>query len=524
MKIRSLQFKFLITVISAILIITIFVGGLSIYEVDSYLQHHTEEFVEISCSSEAAQVNNIFGDIENSVRIMESYVLSLFKNAANIKGHAYQEAVLQSAGELFANVAANTDGAVAYYLRFDPAISDNKTGMFYSKIEGSDEYVCLEPTDLSLYDKNDNEHVGWFWRPYEAGRPVWLEPYYNRNNNILMISFVIPLFVENQFIGVVGMDFNFASLTERVHQIKVFERGFAHLELNGTVIHSGDDHSEGSPLHDEESYFKASSELVNGMTLALYANRSDITQIRHDIVYKIFFTVVVLAMVFSLVVFMIVKKVVKPLKVLTDAAIKLSGGDYDVEIEHSNTYEIQQLSSAFDNMLVKLREHKKLQHLLAYRDSLTGLRNTTSYKSWVDEFDAKIKAEKPDFGVMVLDLNYLKKTNDTYGHDAGNKLIVTASQIISDTFKRSPVFRIGGDEFVVILQNHDLDERDLLFANFASACTKAFVDANNVALPVSVAQGFSMYDPNTDTQFADVFRRADDEMYKHKSNMKLLPV
>ena len=131
MKIRSLQFKFLITVISAILIITIFVGGLSIYEVDSYLQQHTEEFVELSCSSESAQVNNIFGDIENSVRIMESYVLSLFKNAANIKDHAYQEALLQSAGELFANVAANTDGAVAYYLRFDPAISDNKTGMFY---------------------------------------------------------------------------------------------------------------------------------------------------------------------------------------------------------------------------------------------------------------------------------------------------------------------------------------------------------------------------------------------------------
>lgn len=524
MKTQSIQFKFLVTVISAILAIAFFVGGISIYEADSYLKQHTEEFVEISCSNEAAQVNNIFNTIENSVRIMESYVLSLFKSTTNLEDHAYQEAVLQSSGELFANVAANTDGAVAYYLRFDPAISDNKTGMFYSKIDGGDEYVCLEPTDLSLYDKNDNEHVGWFWRPYEAGHPIWMDPYYNQNNDILMISFVIPLFVENQFIGVVGMDFDYTPLTERIHQIKVFENGFAHLELNGTVIHSSDDHSGENHLHDEAMHFKASAELANGMTLSLFACHSDIAQIRQGIAYKIFFTTVALALIFSLVVFLIVRKVIKPLKILTDAAVKLSGGDYDIVIEHGDTYEIQQLCSAFENMLVKLREHNKLQHLLAYRDSLTGLRNTTSYKAWVGDFDAKIKTEKPTFGVMVLDLNHLKKTNDTYGHNVGNKLIVSASQLISEAFKRSPVFRIGGDEFLVILQNRDFENRDMLFEKFDEACANAFVDLETEKLPVHIAKGFSVFDPATDTQFSDVFNRADDEMYKNKKSMKLASV
>lgn len=524
MKIRSIQFKFLVTVIAAILVIATFVGSISTYEVDNYLKQHTEEFVEVSCSNEAAQVNNIFGDIERSVRIMESYVLSLFKSTTNLEDLAYQEAVLQSSGELFANVAANTDGAVAYYLRFDPAISDNKTGMFYSKIDGGDEYVCLEPTDLSLYDKNDTEHVGWFWLPYEAGHPIWMDPYYNQNNNILMISFVIPLFVENQFIGVVGMDFDYASLSERIYQIKIFENGFAHLELNGTVIHSGHDHSEGEPIQDEESYFKASAELANGMTLVLFASRRDITQIRLEIACKIVFTVVMLTLVFSIVVFLTVKKAVKPLKVLTDAAVKLSGGDYDVVIEHGDTYEIQQLSSAFENMLVKLREHQKLQHLLAYRDSLTGLRNTTSYKAWVGDFDAKIQTEKPTFGVMVLDLNHLKKTNDIYGHNVGNKLIVSASQLISEAFKRSPVFRIGGDEFLVILQNHDFENRDILFEKFDEACANAFVDLETEKLPIHIAKGFSIFDPATDTQFSDVFNRADDEMYKNKKSMKLASV
>ena len=152
-----------------------------------------------------------------------------------------QGEILELAGKMFGNVASNTDGALAYYLRFDPAISDGKTGMFYTKMNGSDEYTSLVPTDLSLYDKNDTEHVGWFWQPYEAGTPIWLLPYYNQNSKLLMISYVIPLYFENQFIGVVGMDFDYTILRRRVHEIKVYENGFAHLEMDGVMIHNGNE-------------------------------------------------------------------------------------------------------------------------------------------------------------------------------------------------------------------------------------------------------------------------------------------
>ena len=215
-----------------------------------------------------------------------------------------------------------------------------------------------------------------------------------------------------------------------------------------------------------------------------------------------------------------VKTTVRPLIKLTEASIKLSSGDYDVEIVRGNTYEIQQLSTAFENMIMNLREHEKLQHLLAYRDSLTNLRNTTSYKEWVNDFNKKITAEEINFGVIVFDLNYLKITNDTYGHDKGNKLIVSAAQLISNTFKRSPVFRIGGDEFAVILQGSDLEEIDTLFMQFESDCANAYVEAGTVNLPISIARGFSTFNSATDTRFSDVFNRADNEMYKNKKIMK----
>ena len=524
MKVRSLQFRFLRTVLAAILTVAIFIGGLSIYEMNNYVHRQTIDLIEVTCENEATKINVIFENMEKSVKIMEAYVLSFFKSEADIENREKQNQVIQFADKMFVNVAQQTDSAIAYYLRLDPTISDNTAGVFYSKMNGGDEYVRLTPTDISLYDKNDTEHVGWYWQPYEAGHPIWMTPYYNQNNNVLMISYVVPLYFEDSFIGVLGMDFDYKVLTEVIHRIKIYEHGFAHLELNGVVIHEANEGSTASPgfQTDREKHLRSSRELTNGMTLVLSANYDDMRQIRYDIAYKILLIILVFVLAFSGLVIWTVKKMVKPLKKLTAASIKLSKGDYDVEIDHCDTLEINMLSTTFENMIMNLREHKDLQHRLAHRDSLTGLRNTTSYQDWVVGFDKKIQEGNVFFGVMVLDINNLKEINDTYGHILGNELIVTVSRIISETFKRSPVFRIGGDEFLVLLQNKDLADKDELLTNFDLKCAETHIDKDDVSLPISIAKGFSRFNPDKDTQFSDVFERADHEMYKHKKKMKAL--
>ena len=523
MKEHSLQFRFLIIVMSAILTVTVFVGGFSIYEVDNYIQNQTQNLMEVMCENEATKINNTFGDMEKSVRIMENYMLSFFDSAADIRNRDKQNEAIQFADKMFVNVAKDTKGAIAYYLRLNPAISDSTAGVFYSKIDGGDDYVRFAPTDLSLYDKEDTEHVGWYWQPYEAGKPVWMAPYYNQNNNILMISYVVPLYHENLFIGVVGMDFDYTVLIKIVQRIKIYENGFAHLELNNVVIHNGTESASITNLCDNaEEYLRVSADLANGMTIVLSASYDDIRQIRYEIAYKILFIVLLFAFVFSLLVIFMVQKIVNPLKKLTDASVTLSKGDYDVEITYSNIREINLLSTAFENMIVNLREHKTLQHRLVHRDSLTGLRNTTSFKEWEIEFDRKIEAGDVSFGIVVIDINGLKEINDTYGHIFGNELIVTASRVISETFKRSPVFRIGGDEFLVLLQNKDLADKEKLLAKLDLECAMTYVDKNNVTLPISIAKGFSEFDPEKDTHFSNVFERADREMYKDKRIMKAL--
>ena len=521
MKRHSVQFKFLITIICAMLSIAVFVGGFSIYEIDKYIRQQTGSLLERTCSSETSKINDTFGDMEKSVRIMESYTLSLFESVEDIEDTASQNTVVKYASEMFADVAKNTNGAIAYYLRLNPDISSYTAGIFYSKMADSDEYIKLAPTDISLYDKEDTEHVGWFWQPYEAGEPMWMRPYYNLNNNVFMISYVVPLYCNDQFVGVVGMDFDYTVLTERIHEIKIYDNGFAHLELDGTPINDSVSSPGGSISdYDPTKYLEVSEELSNGMTLVISASHEDISQISYTIAYRIFLSVLLLTLVFSVIVSFMVKRLVMPLKKLTEASVKLASGDYDVEIEHSDTYEIKMLSTAFENMTMNLREHTKLQHKLAYFDSMTGLRNTTAYKEWLIDYDKNIFDERNAFGVVVLDINYLKETNDSYGHHIGNELIITVARLISDTFKRSPVFRVGGDEFVVILQGRDLEEIDILFSELDTEFANATIEAATASLPVSVARGFAEFDPARDGRFEDVFDRADNRMYKNKKEMK----
>lgn len=513
-KTYSIRFRFLATVIVAMLAITVFVGGLSIYEVDNYIFKQSESFVSVTCVNEAERINNSLKNMEKTAKIMESYLMEFFNSEEDVANRDIQEKAIESANLMFVDVTkhTSTDGAVSYYFRFDPAISDSKSGLFYSKVNGGDEFVSFEPTDLSIYEKDDVEHVGWFWQPYEAQRPVWMKPYYNQNNDVLMISYVIPMYYGEKFIGVVGMDFDYTVLEDQVQEIKIYDNGFAHLEIDGAIISS--DKSEPDP----KNYMSVSKELVNGMSLVLSASYDDIRQIRYEIGLKILFIVIILSSLFMIITTFVVKKISDPLNKLTKAATKLADGNYDMEIEPSDAREIRLLSAAFENMAHRLREREELLHLLANRDSMTGLRNSTSYSAWVAQFDNAIEKGSIDFGVVMIDLNDLKKMNDVYGHEVGNELIITSAKIISDVFKRSPVFRIGGDEFLVVLQNEDLENCDELLSLLDVRCQNTFIaDTKD---PIKLAVGFSRFDAGADFQFSDVFKRADNAMYENKRRMK----
>ena len=157
---------------------------------------------------------------------------------------------------------------------------------------------------------------------------------------------------------------------------------------------------------------------------------------------------------------------------------------------------------------------------LARRDGLTGAKNITAYREVEESMQHELEedSEQMSFAIAVCDINNLKFVNDNYGHKAGDEYIKASCKLIFTSFAHSPVFRIGGDEFAVVMMNSDYEQRDRLIEAF-----KAQVLENQKAGkgPV-VAVGVSDYVPGKDHRVAEVFERADQEMYQNKSDLKAL--
>ena len=153
---------------------------------------------------------------------------------------------------------------------------------------------------------------------------------------------------------------------------------------------------------------------------------------------------------------------------------------------------------------------------LAYTDSLTGVKSSHAYVEMVKKTDQRIAdGDIREFGVVVFDLNGLKEVNDTKGHDAGDRYIQDGCRMICEQFKHSPVFRIGGDEFVAFLEGEDFRNRKILLAAFETQTDE------NVRLgkPV-VASGMSVFRHGHDNSYRRVFERADQRMYDRKGALK----
>ena len=177
------------------------------------------------------------------------------KDYADTYTETVQQAVLD-----FAN---HTNGAVTAYLRYNPNYSNPTSGVFAQRQSVDSELQCLTPTDFSMYDESDVEHVGWYYLPVQAKKAIWMSPYMNENINIYMISYVVPLFAEDgTSIGIVGMDIDFSQITDLVDETKVYQSGYAFLTDASAAVMYHKNADEGTKLSDLDSSLSKSADFI----------------------------------------------------------------------------------------------------------------------------------------------------------------------------------------------------------------------------------------------------------------------
>lgn len=227
---RSLKTKVALAIVGCSILVNVIVGGVSMLHSKNVAGTNSKEKLLLVSDNTTNELNFTISKIEQSVNTLGDIAINNLDDVERFFSDSeyltqYTNKIEQSAIDL----ANNTEGAMSFYIRFNPQYTEPTSGIFYSKSNEDDEFQKLTPTDFSQFSPDDLEHVGWYYTPINAKKPVWLDPYMNSNINVYMVSYVVPLFKDGYTIGVVGMDINFDAIKKVVESTKIYNTGYAFL-------------------------------------------------------------------------------------------------------------------------------------------------------------------------------------------------------------------------------------------------------------------------------------------------------
>ena len=424
----------------------------------------------------------------------------------------YREEYLKRMKKELSHIAVGIEGSLSYYLRIKPEIAGTKGGFSMQREEARWEgaltqYVEREPIDLAPYSPEDTEKVGWYYIPQKNKTATWIEPYVDVVTKYYVISYVAPMYKEGEYVGVLGMDIDFNYIIQELRRMSIYDYGYVYImDRNNKVLYHRYQ-EQGEQFKSNSAYEEIEVYMMNGMWLGIATPLTKVNEERNRIIRHLLASIIAVAMIISLISIELASKAIKPLSGMTEAAKRIASGDLNVKITYESGNELGILVRSIREMATKLEDY-------VYRDKLTGLRNAASYINKATELEEK----KSKYAVVIFDANFLKKVNDKYGHEAGNELLRNAAQVICKVFVKSPVYRIGGDEFAAILEGDDYENRAERLQQFDAKVAEAKFEAGGDEIKLSIARGIGEYEEGM--KFSEVSKVADDEMYENKREIK----
>lgn len=236
---KSIKTRILMTVIVCTLLTSLICGGISIVNSRKIVYQDSREEMQFICANQSEQLNAQMSRVEQSVRTAYSVVLQQITDVQKFKtDESYVNSITTVMNQILYEVGINTEGALTAYIRYNPDFTEPDSGVFLSRNSDAEEFEALVPTDFSMYSPDDLEHVGWYYIPVQNGKPTWMDPYLNSNINVYMVSYVIPIVIEGESIGIIGMDISFDKFTATVDNATVFETGSAFLvNADGSIAY-----------------------------------------------------------------------------------------------------------------------------------------------------------------------------------------------------------------------------------------------------------------------------------------------
>ena len=179
----SLKAKTFIGVFTLEILTFLLVAGFGFFYNDSNFKQNIAQSVILMAEKKQNELDNNFSAIEAAVNMAEDYILNSIDEERILKDPEYEEEYMRSLGEKMTNYPGDPKGVVSLFFRMEAERFGYDRGLFYlgNKKTG---FVKVRNTDLSKYLPSDKENVGWYYSPIWAKKPLWTNPYENKNIDV----------------------------------------------------------------------------------------------------------------------------------------------------------------------------------------------------------------------------------------------------------------------------------------------------------------------------------------------------
>lgn len=538
---HSIKTRLLLLLGGSIIMLFGLMAGFQSHFLRNVIETDTETVIRMLVQEKTKELNTHFRSTTRAVDTMETYIKARVDLQKLKTDENYRDAFMQELSVHFSDAGKVAGNVVALYFRPDPKVYGPTEGIFMTD-NGNGDYINVQPTDILRYDKEDREHVGWYYEPVERGSSIWMEPYANRNINIYMISYVTPVYVQGEFLGVIGMDINMAAIHSVVDSVN-YADGFGFLlgEQGNLIYHR--DFPEGLSGTEFRKKAKAVSRLLtkaraskneinvcewqgekqwlcsgvleNGMLFAVAMPEDEIRHPIREMRYQMLVAFLIVFLMVILVSWRITVKIVHPIRELTRVSASIAKGELYVTTDYHSEDELGDLAQSIRSMAKELQEYFAYIHAQVYVDVMTGVGNKAAYMELIRKLDRKISENMAEFMVVVFDVNGLKHMNDNLGHAYGDMLITDSAEVLKKVFGAENTYRIGGDEFIVVMENADAKDIPHYFEKFDTVLAKFNAENSRYEQKLAISKGAAVYSEK-DKEYKEVFRRADEMMYKDK--------
>ncbi len=404
--------------------------------------------------------------------------------------------------------------------RFDP----NKIDIYLEENYSSRDYLDIMKYYYSLKDNYPDIYYLYVYQFYKADVPaatiiIDLEDEYTEEPNQVSIDWVGSTYIALE---------PFASLIDDILTSKepIFKAAYS--DEDGYLL------SYVKPIFDEDGNYVASACVDFSMEEMHKEN------IRFILTLGVIIILIGAAVIACFTIFELRRTITKPLAQITDIVSEFK---YDTEDDMAFNYETlknlklnsnNEIGVLYDALLIAekdslfymsnykqaeseiLTKDEKINELgsLALRDGMTNVGNKEAFTNTISNIQ-----DNERYGIVIFDVNSLNMINDKYGHDAGDAYIVGCCKVVSDIFSHSPVFRIGGDKFAIILKGRDYVKREELFQNTLDMFDRIWEELEkDPAHRYSCALG--MADSTSCNTTRETIKTAEDNMKENKRAFK----